>query len=147
MRVFNFLDTLLPSLITDWIFEEWPRGALPVSLHLKFLSMPFWLDPMGLASRAGSLALPTSFGGNGSHLKQWLVMLPSAPPPDGFPNWGFLGFSSVVRQMPGNLLHCTQCPPHSIFSLIIFPSATESRDTRNWPGANGLPGWEPVTST
>ena len=33
-----------------------------------------------------------------------------------FPNWGFPGFSSGVRQMPGNLLHCPRCPSHSIIT-------------------------------
>ena len=31
---------------------------------LKFVSMLFWLGPMGLASGTGSVALPTSFGSN-----------------------------------------------------------------------------------
>ena len=46
---------------------------------LKFLSTLFWLGLMGLASGAGSVALPTSFGDKGPHLKQWLVALLSVP--------------------------------------------------------------------
>ena len=37
------------------------RGALPGSSDLKFLRTHLWLGPMGLASGAGSVALPTSF--------------------------------------------------------------------------------------
>ena len=104
------------------IFGEWPGGELLRSRDLripdlKFFSMLFWLGLMGLASRVGSVALPTSFGGKGPQLKQWLVMLLSAL--NSFLT-GFLGFSSVVRQMPGNLLHCPWCPRPPI------PSSTSS---------------------
>ena len=77
---------------------------------LKFLSKLFWLRPMGLASRAGSMALLTLFEGKGSHLKQWLVMLLSTPD-------GCLRFSLVKRQMPGNLLYCPWCTPHHPYHL------------------------------
>ena len=62
----------------------------PIS-DLKFLSTLFWLGPMGLASGAGSgVALLTSAGRKGSHLKQWLAMLLSAP--HGFLTEVFWGF-------------------------------------------------------
>ena len=52
--------------------------------------------------------------------------------PQRFPNWGFLGFSSVIRQMPGNLLHCPRCPPYSIitpsFSLQQLIDKTDVTD-------------------
>ena len=60
----------LASCSQERIFGEWPRGALPGSSDLKFFSTFFWLGPMGLARGAGSVALPTSFGGKGPHLKQ-----------------------------------------------------------------------------
>ena len=44
--------------------------------------------------------------------------------PQRFPNWGFPGFPHR-KVMPGNLLHCPQCHPHSIITLIILPSATD----------------------
>ena len=51
-----------------------------------------------------------------------------------FPNWGFPGFSSVVRQMPGNLLHCPWIPliPLSPFSLSL-QRLTDETDVTN-PG-------------
>ena len=62
-----------------------------------------------------------------------------------FPNWGFPGFSSIIRQMPGNLLHCPQFPPHAINILIIFPSATDQRDRQlircKWPTSLGTRGF------
>ena len=82
---------------------------------------------MGLANGAGSVTLPTSFGGKGPDLKQWLVTQLSAP--RRFPNLGFPVFSSVVRQMPGNLLHCPRFPliplSPSSFSLQRLTDETE----------------------
>ena len=69
---------------------------LPGSSDLKFLSMHFWLGPMGLASRAGSMALLTSFGGKGPHLKHWLVTLLCAP--DGFLTEVFLSHKANARK-------------------------------------------------
>ena len=89
----------------------------------KFLSTLFWLDPMGLASQAGRVALLTSFVGKEPHLKQWLVTCPRR-----FPNWDFPEFSSVVTQMPGNLLHSPRCP---IITLIILSSSIDQRDRRD----------------
>ena len=83
---------------------------LPRILYLKFLNMLFWLGPIGFASGAGSMTLQTSFWGKGPHLKQWLVMLLSAPD-------SFLRFSGVFlshKANAGNLLHCPRCPPPPI---------------------------------
>ena len=66
-----------------------------------------------------------------------------------FPNWGFPGFSSVVMQISGNLLHCPQFPLHSIITLIIFPSATDwlMRQMHltwgKWPTSLGTHGFRP----
>ena len=122
----------------------------------KFLSTLFWLDPMGLASQAGRMALLTSFVGKEPHLRHWLITLLSAPngfvtevfQAQRFRNWGFPGFSLVVRQMPGNLLHCSQCPFPPLFHhhphhLPLSNWANRS----NWPEANGLPGRELTTLT
>ena len=111
---------------------------------LTLLSTLFWLDPMGLGSGADSVALTTTFGGKGPPFEAMTCHATKCP--RRFPNWGSPGFSSVVRQMPVNLLHCPRCPPHYIITLITFLSATDRRDRRSWPGANGLPGWEPVAS-
>ena len=97
--------------------------GVPVPFILACFSGRTWT---GLARGADSVTLPPSFGGKGPHLKQWLVALLCVPLR--FPNWGFPRFSSVVRQMPGNLLHCPRCTPHSVITLIIFLSATDRLD-------------------
>ena len=78
---------------------------------------------MGLASGAGSVALPFIWR-KGIPFEAMTGHATKCP-------LGFPGFSSVVRQMPGNLLHHPWCLPHSIITLIIFPSATDQRDTCN----------------
>ena len=60
------------------------------------LSFPYFLPSPFLTCFA---ILPTSFGGKGSHLRR-----------SDDPNWGFLWFSSAVRQMPGDL-----CTTHRSF--------------------------------
>ena len=66
--------------------------------------------------------------------------------PDDFLTLGFPGFSSVVTQMRGNLCTAHIFSSHSIVTIIIFPSSTDRRDRRNWPGACGLAGQEPIAS-
>ena len=99
---------------------------------------------MGLASVAASVALPalpTSLIGKGTPFEAMMVTLLSGPD-------GFLMFSSVVRQMPEKLLDCSRCPPPPIPSSPTSPSLqrlTDETDVTD-PGANDLPGWEPVAS-
>ena len=102
---FGFFDALnisghLASLSTGSVksptnFVQRHGGSLTSSRELripdlKFWSVLFWMSPVGLASGAGSVTLPTSFEGKGPHLKQWLVTLLSAP--DSFLTELFRGF-------------------------------------------------------
>ena len=49
--------------------------------------------------------------------------------PRRFLNWDFPGFSSVVRQMPGNLLHSPQRPPNPLsLSWFSLQRLTEETD-------------------
>ena len=63
-------------------------------------SFPYFLPSLFLMCCA---ILPTSFGGKGPHLRRWLV---AQPLHQTSLSWGFLGFSSAVRQMPGDLCTC-----------------------------------------
>ena len=72
--------------------------------------------------------LPTSFGGKGPHLRRWLVAQPLHQTSS---SWGFLGFSSAVRQMPGDL-----CTAPRIISLSLLSLATDVTDATL--GASGL---------
>ena len=130
--------------LMSWIFVEWPGGVLLWFRDLripdlKFLSTLFWLDLMGLASRAGSVALQTSFGGKGPHLKQWLVTLLSAP--NSFLTEVFLSHKANVRKSVA--LSLVSPPFH--YRPHHFPISdwlNDWRDRRNWPGESG----EPVAS-
>ena len=97
--------------LKSWIFVERPGGALTRSRNLripdlKFLSTLFCLGPIGLASGAGSVALPTSFGGNGPHLKEWLVMLLSAPDAQ-WSIWAFYGAKNNIFPYSVNMVFIT----------------------------------------
>ena len=55
------------------------RGAPEVPGSSNSRSQIFWLGPIGLVSGGGRVALPTSFGGKGPHLKQWAAPAPAPP--------------------------------------------------------------------
>ena len=116
-----------PRVGRDWIFE---------SQVSYFRALSSGETRMDLASGVGSVALSTSFRGNGPHLMQWLVALLSAP--DGLLTKVFRGLSSVVRQMPGNLCTAPCDPSHSIITIIIFLSSTDRWNICNWLEASGF---------
>ena len=100
----------------SWIFEEWtgrevPRSSDSRSQILEYTH--FWLDPMGLARRAGTVALLTSFVGKEPHLRHWLITLLSTLN-------GFL--TEVFLSRKANAWKSVALLP-SLF--IIFPWATE----------------------
>ena len=112
ITTFRFLkeSTLLP----DSLQKRCSRGNKGANTqHNSLKSFPYFLPFRSLMSCA---VLPTLFGGIGSHLKQWLFA-------QLFPSWGFPGFPSAVRQMPGDL-----CTASGIISLLPLSYATDVTD-------------------
>ena len=103
-------------------FLHYVSWKLPQKLVCKEFQIPtpsfsYFLPSLFLSCCA---ILQISFGGKGPHLRKWPV---AQPLHQRSPSWGFLGFSSAIRQMPGDL-----CTAPRIILLSTLSLATDVTD-------------------